>query len=662
MEVSILGEDAKGYNVALPTHSRRAAKVGADGMLPITNAFLKNAKTIFNQLRGNKVDLVVEDLLHPDLQDTLSKSEFKNILRQAGIIVEPSHVSDVVTEKQFIQLLASIRSARRLKTVRQRTAEMKMINKQADTTTEMDTNTSLEELYDNLRGDAEQLALPDFFEWEPIARLVSTQMLSADELDGLVEEVGLKKGSSVISFSQFNELLVKIDAAVFKDEPADLDEDWMDATDAPVKLLSDKEVEDIRAIYENLQDEQGKVTAQRVKGWKDVVELISSDALKESTVDSILSAMLNEPVNKRNADSLTLSLEQFGAFSCTIIRLVSQPKRFPGTQGEKSKKPAHLNEEGLRTVYERLKGTDQVLSAETLMQWKDLTEMLSSGTLCKLDVMFGITQNVWHLMTDKYGPFMLGGFDEFRHFVNKMADCLDVGMPVRLRWYSHRFYETLKDNQNMISLRRLKAWKLTRLFIERFSEPFVNAKIAEIVGEAVPDNYLDASSVYINSDQFHTYFTDLYNLNTKRNEDALDFYSELKQEDDSLSLGKMLKLMVFPDGKQLTEDDLTKLLAEACVERPSLSLEQFATLLHCPHGCTLDGEQFGPRDFLKLWIVEPNLPRITLTLQALERGMATDLGALTQSWRDGTCNITVRMAKRYEDLPGINSLRRHPRP
>ena len=289
----------------------------------------------------------------------------------------------------------------------------------------------LNELYDELKGSDPELSIQSFLEWEDLLEMRELELIDDQIIEDIFKKSGVH-GSNYMNLEQFVSVITRLDdvATAISDSEEDYTLPGKGDIDVPKSVRGEQKLNleafDLRDIYHKFGE---VVTAESIKGWEYLVELMKEDIVDESTIEAL--------INAAGIDSSTdVSFELFSEF----VRLLKDSLDVVAANSSKSDSESELlkeienvhegaeifqDEEGVsaltdeefdemaQEIFTTLKGKSKKVSMKKFLAWEDLKDMIDDGLVSKEQI---------ELFATQIGASDYLTFDQFKQIFNKIDE------------------------------------------------------------------------------------------------------------------------------------------------------------------------------------------------------------------------------------------------
>jgi hypothetical protein len=255
----------------------------------------------------------------------------------------------------------------------------------------------ISELFDEIRGNKNTIPASSLKEWSDVKQLVEDQVLSVDDVDAIIKEVGIKK---TVNAEQFYEFVQLID-----DRAAAAEGFTADAIES-VEYVDEEVNEDFdvaaRELFDELRGDSATISATKLKAWSDVKQMVADGLLTDAALDQAIAQVSSKK---------SLNYEQF----CRLIDILDELLPVPESLSEGVDASDESFELVAKEIFDQLKDKNSNrVSLASLRQWEDVRDLMDSKVLTATD----LDHVIKSINIQKNGA----NFDEFLKFMEILDD------------------------------------------------------------------------------------------------------------------------------------------------------------------------------------------------------------------------------------------------
>jgi len=252
------------------------------------------------------------------------------------------------------------------------------------------------------------LKYKDFLRWEEIQAILEDGSCTKDEIENIWRQRTLGKDGA--DFQDFVDMNYDIDDMFeyvddegneegedFNEETgivssSDEIEDPWDPSFDPVEAYEPESLDYIRAFFEKNANPQGRLSYKSFAAWEDVLDMIRDGEVDQSCLKDVWREAVMMPGSKSKDSKLgmtttatdleeTIDLDTFLRMYIRLSVVLDEIE-----EALESLSDADV-EKYYRKEFEILTGGDRLLGYDSLMEWPDMADIFSSGSLDKEQVL-----------------------------------------------------------------------------------------------------------------------------------------------------------------------------------------------------------------------------------------------------------------------------------
>ena len=310
------------------------------------------------------------------------------------------------------------------------------------------------ELFDELRGKADKVSVSSLKKWGDVKEMIDGGVISGEELDEALRDVGVTKTLDFDQFCTFIEVIDSISGGN-ADEESDGDDDDDDEEE------EEGSQEDIlRDLFDELRGKDDKVSVEKFKKWGELQDMLSQELIADNDVDEAIAAVGAKKVldflqfSKLVEAIDDMAAESEGFEEGEIIGMTEEEVEglLPEYEGE-------AFEEVAQELFDELRGKSDKVSVAALKEWEDVKEMIESGVISSADLDAAVKE---------VGATKALDFEQFCDLIEaldaKVPDA-DLSTPEKVEEgesfeeVAQELFDELRGKSDKVSVAALKEWE-----------------------------------------------------------------------------------------------------------------------------------------------------------------------------------------------------------
>eukprot|EP01035_Chromulina_nebulosa_P016835 gene16835-22320_t len=347
---------------------------------------------VFNELKGSKKFLDVSMILNwSELSEffesgLLTEKHVRDILKQLKITTKKQESS--ITFDQFQQILDLLEKEipdENFDDVIETDELEENDNKPILTTSKLSDKKSekLEEaindeerisLFNDLKGKENHLTVKTFKKWEDVQDMLDNKYIDVRTLNKIIKENNDNKNT--ITYEQFNQILDDLDSYLDTSTTEDSE------SNSDNEFISDEETSDVYIeeedfdleIFNELRGKNNLLPIKALLTWDEIQNAIDDKVLTNKIIDDVLKSMKlnrNDKIDFKQFQNIINELDEFMSGEDDV-----DDEEDDGENIEYS-----INEDELKSIYNKLKGKAAKLSVNGLLKWDFIIDQLTEGKL-----------------------------------------------------------------------------------------------------------------------------------------------------------------------------------------------------------------------------------------------------------------------------------------